>query len=279
MKNILYIFILFIFISSCSNRTLLNDYRKEVSELKTEAEINMYWDKLLKLDQDALEIGKYTTEEHDSISITHMMRTALMLEIHGVKSYKSNNIVPEMHLTHNNYGPSTLAFWPIIKKCVTVRGDAKLIQYPVYQLEAVANNFYGYSVYGENNRHANLLKKLNLIESNSVSKDLYEVLNYQKKIKALDQVKVLGIWQKQSFKNIKELGFFEFIELSDSNLYHKQNERLQKLELLEIKSNSKIYRIEKEPFGWSFKLDSNGDLSLIDDENEVLIFYTKYTSN
>ena len=109
------------------------------------------------------------------------MRTALMLEIHGVKSYKSNNIVPEMHLTHNNYGPSTLAFWPIIKKCVTVRGDAKLIQYPAYQLEAVANNFYVYSVYGENNRHVNLLKKLNLIESNSVSKDLYEVLNYQKK--------------------------------------------------------------------------------------------------
>jgi len=64
LKNILYIFILFIFISSCSNRTLLNDYRKEVSELKTEAEINMYWDKLLKLDQDALEIGKHTTEEH-----------------------------------------------------------------------------------------------------------------------------------------------------------------------------------------------------------------------
>ena len=88
------------------------------------------------------------------------MRTALMLEIHGVKSYKSNNIVPEMHLTHNNYGPSTLAFWPIIKKCVTVRGDAKLIQYPAYQLEAVANNFYVYSVYGENNRHVNLLKKL-----------------------------------------------------------------------------------------------------------------------
>jgi len=49
--------------------------------------------------------------------------------------------------------------------------------------------------------------------------------------------------------------------------------------LLEIKSNSKIYRIEKEPFGWSFKLDNNGDLSLIDNENEVLIFYSKYTSN
>lgn len=278
MKHSVLIILFVTFIIGCSKPelTLLDHYTTEILALKTEAEIDAYWDNLQYLDQNALKTGRYSVIEQDSISITHMMRTALMFEIHGVKAYKLNNIVPEMHFTHNNFGPSSLVFWPIIKACVKVRGNTKIFDYPAYQLEGITNNFYDYSIYGQKEKYNSLISKLEKIESDKVSHDLMDVLNYQKSLLDLKELKYIGKWFRQQIKGLNESDYFEFVKMSNGETYCKEGGRLQKLELIKSEKNSISYRIEKEPFGWSYKLKNNGDLSLIDDKETVLINYSKH---
>lgn len=278
MKNILLVLSI-LFLGCNTEPTLLDIYKKEITTLKTEDQIEDYWNKLLKLDQEALKTGKYSTKEHDSLNITHMMRTALMFEIHGAKFYNFDNVVPEMHFTHNYFGESKIAFWPLIKKCVNVRGDIKLLQYPEYQLEGVTNTFYDYSIYSDKNKHEFLLNKLNVLESTSVSNDLFEALNYQTSLLELKDSAIIGKWQRQQIKGLNENDFFEFVKMSDNLIYYRKNQRIQKLELIKIIENTKFYRVEKEPFGWSFKLEENRDLSLIDENEVVLINYSKFNYN
>ena len=187
------------------------------------------------------------------------MRTALMFEIHGGKYFALDNIIPEMHLIHNYFAPSNLAFWPLIKQCVKIKGKSRVLQYPAYQLEGVAISLYDYSVYGQKKKHALLLNRLNSIESNTVSKDLFKALKYYQEISKLQMAKVVGKWKRQEIKGVNLNSFFEFVILSDNNLYRKIEGRLTKLNLIKIEENTKIYRIENEPFFWSFKLDNNGE--------------------
>jgi len=252
MKRLFLFSFYFLLISCTKENNLLDAYKAEISALKTETEIDKYWDSLLDLDQKALENKSQSIKHFDSLSLNRMIRTALMFEIHGSKTYKHNNIVPEMNLSHNYFGIANLAFWPIIKECVKVRGDRKILQYPSYQLECISQNLYDYSLFNQNEKYAALLNKLNKIESNTVSKDLYEALNYQTKLNKLKVVSVKGKWQRQPFKTMKEDGFFEFVKMSDNALYYMKNERIQRLELIKTDLDYKLYRIEKEPFGWIF---------------------------
>jgi hypothetical protein len=276
MKNSIFLIILALFSIGCSKTTLLDEYREEISALKTESEIDAYWDNLSKIDQTALEKGKYSVKEYDSISITHMMRTALIFEIHGTEFYKLNNSVPEMHFTHNYFGPSTIAFWPIIKQCISVRGNNKIFGYPAYQLEGITNNFYDYSIYGQKDKYDLLLNKLNKTETNIVSQELFDVLSYQKRLTELSEVVSIGKWYSQQIRGNNEDGYFEFIKMSDNQIYCKKNGRVQKLDLIKNDEFYKVYRVEKEPFGWSYILKNNGDLTLVDDKNEILINYSNY---
>ncbi|WP_299886188.1 hypothetical protein [uncultured Lacinutrix sp.] len=277
MTKKLFISLALIVLISCSQQpTLIEQYKAEISALKTEEEIDAYWKKLHEMDQKALEKEKQDVRYHDSVSITHMLRTALMFEIHGSKTYKYNNIVAELHFTHNYFGVSNIAFWPIIKECVKVKGEKRVILYPAYQLEGMALTFYDYTVSSQELKHNELLNTLNKIESDSVSKTLFEALKYQTKINNLKEVNVIGKWQRELFKDVIEDGFFEFVKMSDNSLYYRKNKRLQKLEFIKSQADSKFYRIEKEPFDWSYELKSNGDLSLLDNKNEILIEYSKF---
>ena len=185
MKSIYLLFSALVLFTSCSKKTLLSEYKKEISALKTNQDIKSYWKDLLDQDQNVLYKDNYIAKQHDSLTITHMIKSALMIEIHGLEHYIPNNSVIEMHYTHNYFGPSQIAYWPIIKTCANARGKQKLIQYPAYQLEGISSTFYGYSIYGETNKHQLLLEKLNKIESNSVSEDLYKALMYQLKLQKL----------------------------------------------------------------------------------------------
>lgn len=276
MKSIYLLFSALVLFTSCSKKTLLSVYKEEISALKTDQDIKNYWKNLLEQDQNALTIGKYTTKQHDSLTITHMIKSALMIEIHGLENYLPNNSVIEMHYTHNYFGSSQITYWPIIKTCANARGKQKLIQYPAYQLEGISSTFYGYSIYGETNKHQLLLEKLNKIGSNSVSKDLYKALIYQLKLQKLKEIEVLGIWQLQPFKTMKEDGYFEFVKMNDNNVYYRKHKRIQKLELIKTSDSVKYYRVEKEPFGWQFVLDQKGHLSLNDETGSILISYSKY---
>lgn len=276
MKSFYVLITTLVLFTSCAKKTLLSKYKEEISALKTDQDIEDYWKDLLNQDQNALYKDNYIAKQHDSLTITHMIKSALMIEIHGLEHYLPNNSVIEMHHIHNYFGPSQIAYWPIIKTCANARGNQKLIQYPAYQLEGISLTFYNYSVYGESNKHQSLLEKLNKINSNTISKDLYEAFIYQLKLQKLKETEVIGKWQLQSFKTKKEDGYFEFVKMNDNNLYYRKHKRIQKLKLVKTSNNIKYYRVKKEPFGWQFVLDHNGQLSLNDETNSVLISYSIY---
>lgn len=276
MKSFYVLLTTLVLFTSCAKKTLLSKYKEEISALKTDQDIEDYWNSLLDQDQNALYKDNYIAKQHDSLTITHMIKSALMIEIHGLEHYFPNNSVVEMHFTHNYFGPSQIAYWPIIKTCANSRGNQKLIQYPAYQLEGISLTFYNYSVYGESDKHQSLLEKLNKINSNTVSKDLYEAFIYQLKLQKLKEIEVIGKWQLQSFKTKKEDGYFEFVKMDDDNLYYRIQKRIQKLKLVKTSNNVKYYRVEKEPFGWQFVLDQNGHLSLNDETDSLLISYSIY---
>jgi len=62
--------------------------------------------------------------------------------------------------------------------------------------------------------------------------------------------------------------------MSDDSPYLKNFGRIQRLNSIETKPDSKIYQIENEPFGWTYIYGNNGSLTLIDNKKNELITYT-----
>ena len=74
-------------------------------------------------------------------------------------------------------------------------------------------------------------------------------------------------------RNQTEEGKFSLVKMLDYNVYLKIYERIQKLELMETKNESTIYRIENEAFGWNYIYESDGTLTLVDSDKNELIEY------
>ncbi|MFT5753102.1 MAG: hypothetical protein ACI924_000309 [Flavobacterium sp.] len=274
------IFILLSFISSnlSFSQIEIDKYRTEICNLDSDIKFENYWNQLLEIDQNIL----VNTKDHkkaDSISSSLMVRTALLFEIHGDKVYKPNNLVPILNLSHNNISESSIVFWTIIEKCKMVGGiiDTFGGVFPTYQLECVSLDFYNYTLNQEEKEemYPDLRKKLNQIKTNDIVTALIESYNYQKQLYTLKEIKSIGKWSLQSFKNEILYVSFEFVKMSDNNIYIKQNNKIQKLIMLKKHKGVKIFKIENEPFGWNYELLKNGILFLKDDKNEVLIQYTK----
>jgi hypothetical protein len=274
------IFILLSFISSnlSFSQIEIDKYRTEICNLDSDIKFENYWNQLLEIDQNIL----VNTKDHkkaDSISSSLMVRTALLFEIHGDKVYKPNNLVPILNLSHNNISESSIVFWTIIEKCKMVGGIIDTFGgfFPAYQLECVSLDFYNYTLNQEEKEemYPDLRKKLNQIKTNDIVTALIESYNYQKQLYTLKEIKSIGKWSLQSFKNEILYVSFEFVKMSDNNIYIKQNNKIQKLIMLKKHKGVKIFKIENEPFGWNYELLKNGILFLKDDKNEVLIQYTK----
>ncbi len=268
------IIVTFFLTISCNSNDLLKTYSTEVSELKTEADIEAYWNTLYNLDQITYLKETKNPISGDSISLTNMMRTALVFEIHGTKAYKPNNSVPILNFTHNYIGDSNLAFWPIIQECKKVGGSIESFGggFPAYQLEGISMSFYDYSLLDQNSEYPRLLKKLNSKDYNKVSTELINIIEQQNKLAQLKEVEVIGQWKRQPILNYEDNGHFEFVIMSDDNLYLRRKHRLQKLIETTLNDVKKTYRINNEPFGWSYTLE-NKTLSLIDDQDKTLIIY------
>ena len=248
---------------------------KEIRNLKTEKQKEKYWKKLEYLDQEIL-LNAESTAIYDSISIDNMIRTAMMFEIHGVKDH----IIPIVNLSHNYIDDAQIAYWAIILQSVEKGGVVIKSAgggYPAYQLESISMKFYnGYSLLNQESIYPQLLQKIKVDLSQKSSSRLFNLYEEHKKLQKTPIKQVIGKWKKQSFKDWTEIGFFELVATNNDELLLKNNERLQKLILIESNSEFKYYRVENEPFGWFYKLDNEGDLSLINDENQVLISYSKY---
>lgn len=278
MKRITVVVLSLATLLSCSESksSILDAYKKEISALKTEAEFDAYWDKLHSLDQEELLKGNKTVKQYDSISLTNMIRTALMFETHKLKYFKQDNPVPTLNIGHSNIGEANVVFWPLLMEYAEVSRKLNTIgiSFPDYELEGISLPFYGYSLSNQQLRYTNLLEKLKNENYDLISNSLYTILLKQEKLEKLNLIETLGSWQKQPFKNMKEEGFFQFVKMSDNSLYNLRSERLQKLILVKSEGDTKVYKIEKDPFGWRFKLKSDGKLALVDHNDEILINYS-----
>lgn len=256
----------------------IENYRKDIEALETEQDIQHYWLQLYDIDQKVL-LKTTDLKETDSISVSNMIKTYLLLEIHKTKGYNPNGysgFLPILNLSHNRIGQSQIAYWPIIEKCAEIGGAIENFggAYPAYELESIALTFYNYSLFNQAEQYPKLLAKLHAIQTKNVIEELVNSFKYQNELRALKEVSVLNQWQLQALKNQQEEGQFAIVKMSDGNLYLKRHNRLQKLERVETNGQSIRYRIENEPFGWSYKYGLDGSLSLIDDEDNELIRYT-----
>lgn len=266
------------FISIGFTQIPVETYRAEIETLETVDQVNGYWNQLYEIDQNVL-LSSDNVRTADSISISNMIKTYLVFDIHGTKGYNPNGFsgfLPILNLAHNYIGQSQLAYWPIIEKCEEIGGaiDSFGGKYPAYQLENISLTFYNYSLINQEYLYPKLLPKLSTKKTTNIIDELLSSFNHQNELRKLIEVDVLHNWYLESIKNRKEDGKFSIVKMSDNNLYLKRHGRIQKLQLLSDTKESKHYRIENAPFGWLYSYKDDGSLSLIDDEQNELIKYT-----
>ncbi|MFC4632853.1 hypothetical protein ACFO3O_02985 [Dokdonia ponticola] len=258
-------------LTSCTP-SLADMYGKEISNLRTQEEIDAYWKELERIDQKVL-LDERDIATYDSISISNMIRVALLFEVPGKESYLQKGAVPVVALSHNFNKDAHLAYWPVIVKCAEMKGVIHDIGYPSYPLESFAYVFYDYSVFGQEERYPYLVEKLNKSTGGFVISQLEVAFKQAKKLRQLTEENIIGSWFIESIKGEKGKRTFEFIKMSDAAVYKKSRGRLQKL--IQSGTDSKIYTIEKDPFGWYYELSDSGDLRLFDQNDMELITYTK----
>ncbi|WP_296312647.1 hypothetical protein [Winogradskyella sp. UBA3174] len=277
-KNITVLLILLLSASFSFSQIPIEEYRAEIEKLETETQINEYWNNLHKIDQEIL-VRTTNLKIADSISISNMIKTSLIFDIHGTKGYNPNGFsgfLTIINLSHNYIGQCQLAYWPIIEKCAEIGGtiDSFGGKYPAYELESVSSTFYNYSLFNQEIKYPKLIEKLRKIKTQNIIDELSKSLEYQNKLRELNEVKVLHSWSKQRFENRIDEGKFSFVKMSNNGIYIKIYRRIKKLELMKTNLKSKVYRIENEPFGWKYVYGNDGSLILIDDEENELIKYT-----
>jgi hypothetical protein len=251
--------------------------RKEVKALKTEEKIEAYWTALETLDQKVLMRVK-DQRKYDSISISNMVKAYYLWDYYKEIGFiKNSNVVPILNLSHSAISEANVVYWPILEEYYKLGGGiasfgGKNYSYP---LESISLTYFHYSVVKEEQRYPNMLEKLKL--AGQVYRPIPDRLNRifleQNELRKLTEIESIGSWQIQPFPDMKEEGCFELLKMSDNNLYLKKHNRIQKLELIQEGNNSKIYRIETEPFGWTYIL-SEQNLKLIDESGQALIEYS-----
>jgi hypothetical protein len=277
-KNIAIILTILFSVNFGFSQIPLEEYRAEIEQLETDTQVNEYWKDLHKIDQEIL-VNTSDLKIADSISISNMIKTAILFDIHETKGYNSggySGFLPILNLSHNYIGQSQLAYWSIIEKCAEIGGaiDSFGGKYPAYQLEQVSLTFYYYSLFNQETKYPNLVRKLSKIKTVNIVDELLKSLEYQNELRKLSEVAVLNSWYLQNHKDRIDEGEFSIVKMSDDNVYLKKYGRIQKLELIKTGAKSKTYRIENEPFGWNYVYGNDGGLTLIDEKENELINYT-----
>lgn len=272
--------LIFIGLISCQKNDKLipiDEYKSEIEDLKTKKDVIDYWKTLIDFDQNIV-LNAKTIKEYDSLSLVTLMKSALLYEIKGDSIFNSyNNPNNEILFIHNHIPQSNLDFWPILMKQKEISG--KLLMYPAYQLEGISSSFYNYSVFGQDSIYDNLISKLNSKSYGKVSDALINTYLEQKRINRLTVAKHIGKWKELRYKgqtDTRGLGNFELIKMSDNNYYFRiKNERLKLLEVIDKNEKTFTFKTKNEPFNWYYKLSSNGDLSLNNENDTILLKYTK----
>lgn len=279
MKYYISIFIILLLSSSCNNKIELDlpieEYKKEIEALNRKDYYD-YWEKLNNFDQKVV-IQAKNYKSYDSLSFVSLIKSALFYELKGDSIFKVPNTYNEFFFIHNQIPKSNLDFWPLLLKQKEIRGE--VLMFPSYQLEGVAGSFYDYSVFGQDSIYDKLLSKLKPNSEKKISEALIDTYLETKRIQELLIIEKVGAWHRKRFNN--ELykapkGNFELLKLSDDGYYIRFNKsRFKPIEIIKKTDGSLKFKIKHEPFGWYFILDNNGNLSLLNENDTILVEYKK----
>lgn len=278
-KYHIFIFVLVILLSSCKNKAKLNlpveEYKNEILALNNKDYYD-YWEKLNNFDQKVV-IEAKDYKSYDSLSFVSLIKSALFYELKGDSIFKAPNTYNEFLFIHNQTPKSNLDFWPLLLKQKEIRGE--VLMFPSYQLEGIAGSFYDYSVYGQDSIYDRLLSRLKPNSEKKISDALIDTYLETKRIQELSIIEKVGAWHRKRFKH--ELyeapkGNFELLRLSDDGYYMRFNKsRFKPIEIIEKIDGNLKFKPKYEPFGWYFLLDNDGNLSLLNEKDNLLIAYKK----
>ena len=99
------------------------------------------------------------------------------------------------------------------------------------------------------------------------------------RINNLSIKETIGAWNRQRIKNEQydpKMGKFELLILSDKNYYLRYNKGgFKPIEIINESNKTLTFKTKYEPFGWYFKLRNDGHLSLYNENDILLISYSK----
>ncbi|MCC4228983.1 hypothetical protein [Zunongwangia profunda] len=277
MKKLLYAILL---IQSCTYAQIpLKSYKNNITSYSQDSLIKV-WDSLQYLDQKIL-LNENDVVKYDSISISNMMKSALLINNFGVNQIEKTNIVPAMNFIHSLNYEEGYAYWPIIAKITSSESIQKNMGgvYPNHILESFFTTMYNYSLLRtEDGVKMELLKKLNTNLKGSITTVPDNLLLVYEKLKSREALiieKELGEWKVQQLKGIEEANqSFKLLLMNDSEYYIKIHDRLIPLVFKKEENSGKIFTIKNDIFDWYYKFDGE-NLSLFNDKNKLLIKYNR----
>ncbi|GGI58318.1 hypothetical protein [Winogradskyella haliclonae] len=278
MKYWRYIFGLLVVFSCNDKKGLdlpLEDYKNEIKALNSKDYYN-YWEALNNFDQKVVVEAK-NYKAYDSLSLVTLIKSALFYELKGDSIFKAPNSYNEFFFIHNLIPKSNLDFWPLLIKQKEVTG--KLLMFPSYQLEGLTGSFYDYSVFGQDSIYDSLLSKIKPKSETKLSEALIDTYIETKRIQKLSIKENIGAWHRKRFKSEAyeaPKGHFELLKLSDDGYYIRFNKAgFRPVDIIDKNNKSLTFKPKHDPFGWYFVLNNDGNLSLYNEKNALLIAYTK----
>ena len=279
LKKSLYILSFFFILSNCdSNKNVdlpIEEYKKEIQGLNKDDYYN-YWEELNNFDQNVVLSAK-NFKVYDSLSLVSLIKSALFYELKGDAVFKAPNTYNEFFFIHNLTPKSNLDYWPLLLKQKEVRGN--VLMFPSYQLEGISGSFYDYSVFGQDSIYDNLLSKIKPLSEEKLSEALIDTYVETQRVNNLSIKETIGTWNRQRIKNEPydpKMGKFELLTLSDKNYYLRYNKGgFKPIEIINESNETLTFKTKYEPFGWYFKLTNDGHLSLYNENDILLISYSK----
>lgn len=260
--------------------------RSEVSNLSSNTEIMHYWDYIETVDQDSLvtiKIRDYPVYSYDSISrikdsiaYTNMIRSAIMIEVHGTAGLNANRSrIPLLAYTHHPSADAMELFFPYIEFSAQVGGSISTFggEYPYYPINGLCEVKYNTSIILNDTIAKSLRLKMDTTISFSIADSLNSLFIQEQKRKSYKIKDTVGVWLSESFNGAGDFKNMSIVTLEDGRYYYKDLgcSICTPTPLIELELN--LFGFANNPFEWYLRITKSGRLSLVDSNNLVIMEY------
>jgi hypothetical protein len=288
MKAVLYLVtplsILLFF--SCSNNGnsvykkglfLIEEYKAEIDNLKTDSAKQAYWKNLRFLDQQVL-IRNYsdsTQALRDSVAIDNMIRSTIMLETHGNSMGLNERSVPLLIFIHNYISKANKNYWANI----LLLDSLKLIDdigggFPAYPLEGLSD-LYMISFFQPDSLYPYILGKYKQHLEKPSAEKLSEIYYEHKQLIKQKNTDIIGTWVEKPFFDMELESSITIVKKEDGNYYYESGTHDFKYPSKLNKKQNKFY-FEDDVLGWYLQIEDNGYLTLRYQTDKIKIEFPIY---